>query len=375
MQPTLARCLGRLTIWSLAKILVTRASAADGGVRHSHLTVKHSCTDNHVIMKQFVTRPGNQAEDKEEILALLLRYRKVAGIHVYPTVWRFRLLLSSRVWKPTQDTQLWQDAHGHVIAFAMLWSRHSTSHYLVLEQFIDPAKASMRLLDEILMWSIQRTKAIGNESQKTLMLYTNQLVSKICSDNQLERHGFSLVKPDLQEHNLYFSRKLQNSNPPFPALPKDYTVRSLENANEIDAYQGLYEFAAVNPEHRKEMFSSDEYGHQVIADLTGRFVAYCEYSICRAEWQQGIERIGWIDYIGTRSENRQKGLGHAVLLASLHRLHDMGAEIAMLVTVNTNYPAIKLYAKTGFTQIAVLEPSRYEMKVRPTINMPNIGSS
>ena len=92
----------------------------------------------------------------------------------------------------------------------------------------------------------------------------------------------------------------------------------------------------------------------------------CEYSFCRAEWRQNVERIGWINYIGVRSENRQKGLGHAILLATLHQLYEMGAETAMLVTVSTNHPAIKLYERAGFTPMNVLEPSSYEMKVQPT---------
>jgi ribosomal protein S18 acetylase RimI-like enzyme len=125
----------------------------------------------------------------------------------------------------------------------------------------------------------------------------------------------------------------------------------------------LYDFAAVSLEHQQEMFNSDEYGHLVVVDPTGLFVAYCEYSICRAEWQQSGKQLGWIDYIGTRPENRQQGLGRAVLLASLHRLQALGAKTVMLVTISTNNPAIKLYETTGFARMDVPEAPNYEKQV------------
>ena len=158
---------------------------------------------------------------------------------------------------------------------------------------------------------------------------------------------------------MYLARSLQ-VDLPTPVLPPEYTIRPLRDMEELEAYQNLYSFAAVNPQHQRELLASGEYSHLVVVDLKGIFAAYCECSICRAEWPSGHERIGWIDYIGTRAEQQRQGLGKAILLAGLARLREWGADTAMLVTINTNTSAIHLYAKTGFERMVVSESPRYE---------------
>ncbi|MFQ5615754.1 MAG: GNAT family N-acetyltransferase [Anaerolineales bacterium] len=71
------------------------------------------------------------------------------------------------------------------------------------------------------------------------------------------------------------------------------------------------------PLHQKELLESDEYCHLVVVNSNGEFAAYCECSICRAEWQITNQRMGWIDYVETRPEQKRQGLGRAALLAGL----------------------------------------------------------
>jgi ribosomal protein S18 acetylase RimI-like enzyme len=130
--------------------------------------------------------------------------------------------------------------------------------------------------------------------------------------------------------------------------------------DELDAYEELFGFTAVSMQHRRELLSSDEYSHLVVADPSGALVAYCECSICRLEWQRSGQRIGWIDYIGTRSDQQRKGLGRAILLASLDRLRTWDAHTTQLVTISSNTPAVALYRSTGFTQLEIAEAPGYE---------------
>jgi mycothiol synthase len=313
-------------------------------------------------MNDILSRPYNYLKDKKDIEALLITYRTATNVWIYPTTWRLSLVLSSRVWEPGQDSRIWEDGSGHVVAFAMLWRRQRTSPYLVFDRFVNPVGVTDDLIEAILDWGTKRAYVLAAESNSPITLYTRQLAAVIHADHQLEKYGFTLVKPDPQAHNVYFGRSLQNTMPE-PVLPFGYTIRPLQSTDEQEAYDGLYDFATVSLEHRREMFNSDEYGHLVVVDPTGVFVAYCEYSICRAEWQQSGHRLGWIDYIGTRPENRQQGLGRAVLLASLHDLQASGAETAMLVTISTNRSAIKLYDTTGFTHMDVLEAPSLEKLV------------
>lgn len=124
-------------------------------------------------------------------------------------------------------------------------------------------------------------------------------------------------------------------------------------------YEELYSFTNVNPAFRQELLESDEYCHLVLSNSAGEWVAFCEYSISRAEWNRGAERLGWIDYIGTREDHQGQGLGTVLLTAALLRLQEMGAETAILVTVSDNFAAIGLYMKTGFEQIESAIPNRF----------------
>jgi ribosomal protein S18 acetylase RimI-like enzyme len=82
-----------------------------------------------------------------------------------------------------------------------------------------------------------------------------------------------------------------------------------------------------------------------------KLVAYCEVSISRQEWVRQSQHIGWVDYIGTKEEYQRRGLGHALLLHSLRRLQDWGAEQAMLMTMGTNTTAQQAFKSVGFLPV------------------------
>jgi ribosomal protein S18 acetylase RimI-like enzyme len=170
------------------------------------------------------------------------------------------------------------------------------------------------------------------------------------------------LKADPGDYNVYFVRSL-TSDLPEPMLPPGYTIRPARGKDDLDAYQSLVGFAAVNREHQQELFASDEYSCLVVVSPHGEFAGYCESSICRAEWQGSGQRIGWIDYIETKAGQQKLGLGQAVLWAGLRRLRAWGADTAMLVTLSSNIAANRLYAKTGFERMAVVEMPRYEKHI------------
>jgi GNAT superfamily N-acetyltransferase len=302
------------------------------------------------------------SEDQEQILDLLLAYRLTTDVKAYPTIWRFRLLLSSRVWEPERDTRVWQDEPGRAIGFAMLWRRRPEDSNLVLDYFVHPGYDREGLISDVLTWGIRRAREIAKEKQRPLTLFTGELDLGGYSRVALAAHSFSAVAVDPQRHNVYFARSLENRISD-PRLPTGYTIRSLKGVDELEEYERLYGFAGVNAEHRQEMIESEEYGHLVVANATGKLVAYCEHSISRAEWEKGAERVGWIDYVGVQAEEQGKGLGEALLLAALKNLRGWGADVAMLVTISDNVSATSLYGKVGFAPVKVAEPGRYEMEI------------
>lgn len=314
------------------------------------------------IVRNFASRPCVYQTDLDRIIEMLLAYRAATSIRAYPTTWRVRLLLTSRVWAPAQDARVWEDGSGQIVGLAMLWRRQPTAAYLVLDRFVHPQYATRDLVEDMLQWGTDRACVIVAEQKTTLTLYAGEFPTSVCPHDPIRGFGFTPLAPNPDEYNVYFAHDL-GVDLPTPGLPLEYRLRSLQDVEELGAYQDLYSFAAVSAQHQQELLASDEYSHLVVVDAKGRFAAYCECSICRAEWQISTERIGWIDYIETKAELRRQGLGQAVLLAGLACLRDQGADTAMLVTISTNTPAIRLYAKTGFQRIEVSELARYEKQV------------
>jgi ribosomal protein S18 acetylase RimI-like enzyme len=313
-------------------------------------------------MMEVTERPYLSHQDQANLIDILLAYRMATGVQIYPTIWRTRLLLSSRVWDSAHDSRVWEDTSGQMLGFSMLWRRKREDTYLVLDRFVQPDLATDKLVEIMLAWGVQRVKLIAEEKKTAITLYAAQIAPTILPHDHFVSHGFSPVAPNPEQHNVYFARSLATAVPS-SHLPNEYEIRPLQS-NEIQAFQTIYDFATVNPEHLQETLASDEYEHLVVINPEGALVAYCEFSICRAEWRRSGQKIGWIDYVGTIPEQQQKGLGKAVLLASLQRLQNWGAETVQLVTVNTNTPAIILYHATGFSPLHVLEPTRYKKRIR-----------
>jgi hypothetical protein len=66
-------------------------------------------------MEIFTSRPYSVQTDRMRVEDLLLAYRVATCVDSYPTIWRFRLLLSSRVWQPAHDTCIWEDGAGRIV--------------------------------------------------------------------------------------------------------------------------------------------------------------------------------------------------------------------------------------------------------------------
>jgi len=50
----------------------------------------------------------------------MLAYRASRDLRAFPTTWRVRLLLTSRVWEPERDTQVWDTHTDQMVGLAML---------------------------------------------------------------------------------------------------------------------------------------------------------------------------------------------------------------------------------------------------------------
>jgi ribosomal protein S18 acetylase RimI-like enzyme len=313
-------------------------------------------------MENITSRSCDYHKDQKRLMDFWLDYRVAFDVRIYPTIWRIRLLLTSRVWNQEKDTQIWENELGQIVGFAMLWSRQPASSYIVIDSFIHPKFASNKLLSAVLNWGDLRVNEIAKEQEIPLTVYVTGFSQYDFSDNLLRQSGYNLLPLNPDEHNMYFGKSLQNVVS-LPSIRKGYEIRKLQGVDDLAAYQALYGFSKVNPLHQKELMESKEYCHLVMVNPEGKFVAYCECSVCYAEWERDNRKIGWIDYVETTPEQQQKGFGRAILTAGLLQLKEMGADNAFLVTINTNTPAVTLYNKTGFESVAIKECPSYEKQI------------
>ena len=313
-------------------------------------------------MENISSRSSDYHKEQKRLINFWLDYRAAFDARMYPTIWRIRLLLTSRVWNQEKDTQIWENELGQIIGFAMVWSRQPASSYIVLDSFPHPRFANNELLSAILQWGDLRVNEIAKEQEIPLTVYVTGFSQYDFSASILKQRGYTFLPPNPDEHNVYFGKALQNEIS-LPTIPTGYEIRKLQGTNDLETYQSLYGFSKVNPLHQKELIESREYCHLVMVNPDGEFVAYCECSVCYLEWKRSNQRIGWIDYVETKPEQQQKGFGRAILTAGLLHLKELGANIAMLVTINTNTPAVTLYNKTGFESVVIKEYPSYEKRV------------
>jgi mycothiol synthase len=313
-------------------------------------------------MKTISSRPCDYHKDQQRLIDFWLDYRAASDVRMYPTIWRIRLLLTSRVWKQEKDTQIWENELGQIIGFAMLWSRQPISSYIVLDNFVHPKFATDELFSAILKWGDLRANDITKGQEAALTVYVTGFSRYDFSARLLKQYGYTLLPPNPDGHNIYFAKPLQNRIS-LPPVPLGYKIRKLQGTDDLESYQALYGFSKVNPLHQIELIESKEYCHLAMVNPEGEFVAYCECSVCYAEWERTNQRIGWIDYVETKPEQQKKGLGRAILAAGLLELQKLGADTAMLVTINTNVPAVNLYDKTGFESVELIEYPSYEKQI------------
>ena len=193
-------------------------------------------------MKTVTNRSCDYFKDQKSLTDFWLDCRAAADVRQYPTLWRTRLLLSSRVWKPEKDTRVWQNRSGEMIGFAMLWRRQATSAYVVLDSYLHPTLAAKELFVEILQWGDARAHQIAQEQGSAITAYVTGAPQQDFAVNILKQYGYAILPPNPTDDDVYFTKPLQDKIL-LPSLPSGYKIRKLQNVDELQAYQALSGFA------------------------------------------------------------------------------------------------------------------------------------
>jgi ribosomal protein S18 acetylase RimI-like enzyme len=291
------------------------------------------------------SRPYAPDTDRQPVLDLLAAARAVARYDRYPTAHRLELLLASRLWEPERDARVWRDETvGRLVGFAMLWRRGREEAHSGIEIVSHPA-ADRRLIEEqALTLAVERTTGRARELGRPAYAGYGGGAEETDLFSLLEHFGFA----SQVSYNVYMGRPLETL-PAELTGAADCTIRPLAGEDELDAYAALYEqiFVPVSPALRRTLLTDPDYAQFVAIAPDGTPIGFCECSVSRNEWPLGGRRTGWIDYVGTLSGHRERGIGQALLLAAMRQLHAWGAERVALLTMGANERAQRVYRRMG----------------------------
>ncbi len=161
------------------------------------------------------------AADVDRVLDVLLLWRTSVRMDRYPTLYRLRMLLISRLWLAEQNAHVWSDREGRLLGCALLLQGRCDSPRCELVYITHPHAPHTLLTDDMLPWALARCHEVAQEHAAPIMLEHAVDDQDAVTIAALERNGF--VQHPIQP--LYMARSLDTSLAE-PALPLGFTLRS-----------------------------------------------------------------------------------------------------------------------------------------------------
>lgn len=163
--------------------------------------------------------------------------------------------------------------------------------------------------------------------------------------NSLLANGFAR-SDDPGDHMVIFRRSVPRSLI-VSAVPDGFTVQPVrpeDAAERVAAHRDAFAPSKFTPERYERTRSTPGYNpdlDMVVYAPDGTIAAYC------LGWHDSVNNIGYYEPVGTREAYRGKGLGKAVLMATLREFQRLGAHDAVVVSFGKNAAAQALYRSFG----------------------------
>ena len=258
---------------------------------------------------------------------------------------------------PLRDLRLWEDEAGRLVGFCQLWAVEETPDndgflWFKVHPELRGGELALRadaggIEPEMFAWAAARLRERG---RARLRVAARDVETERAA--LIERHGFVPVR--------YFLRMRRALAEPIPApqFPAGYTLRDgnhdpqawadMYNESFVDHYN-FHPHTAAQVRHWQQSPDSPPELNLVAVAPDGTLAAFAWCSIRTGENERNGRNDGWVGVLGTRRGHRRLGLGRAMLLAGLERLHAAGMENAILgVDAASPTGANRLYESVGF---------------------------
>ncbi|HLI04958.1 MAG TPA: N-acetyltransferase [Ktedonobacteraceae bacterium] len=255
--------------------------------------------------------------------------------HVGDLVWG---MYQNTLFDPRQHVRLWENEAGELIGFA--WrEKHGTGM-----QAAPQHRHDSELLGQMVAWGeVCQREAVAQEGAEPT--YTvSAFEDNFPLLNLLAQQGF-------QRDEFYMLHMRRDLSQPIPEakLPEGWVVRAVGGEDEfeqrVNIHREVWHPSKVTLEAYRRMRGIAGYTPEcdfVVVAPDGTFASYC---IC---WLDPVSKIGEFEPVGTRAAFRGKGLGKALMLHTLRRLHAHSMQTAIVCCVGSNEPAWRLYESVGF---------------------------
>jgi ribosomal protein S18 acetylase RimI-like enzyme len=289
-------------------------------------------------MTQTSSRPFR---DHADLLRLRDFLSAASAAAEQPSFWHIGDLIwgvyQNTVFDPAASIRLWEGDDGELLGFGWLEDPDGVSW-----QIHPRLRGSGALEQQILAWAAERGQARADVAPREL--WAKACDSDLAVRALLEQWGFT--RDDF--HYLLLRRDL-GAPIPAPALPAGWSVRHVGGEAEwsarVETHREVWHPSRVTLEAYRRLRQAPVYDPEldlVAVSPDGQFASYC---IC---WLDPANRCGEFEPVGTRPAFRGRGIGKAVMLEGLRRLHERGAESALVVSLGSNEAAWRLYESVGF---------------------------
>jgi len=292
-------------------------------------------------------RQFSGSADRQAMIALAYAC-KADTLHVVDLPYR----LSSWAFDDTGNKNLWFNAGGELVAWAVLQTPFWTIDYVCRPDF------EATLHQEIVAWADNRAHEVVGTPGGLPSWFVSAFADQESRIRDLESAGFvSQADLEVDAWSKVLMRRQATQPVESCALPTGFGIRSLTGEDEGAAYVQLHRdvFLTKNmtSEWRARILRCPEYAPDldlVVVTSDGRLAAFCVGWLGKGDGRNE-PLSGHIEPLGVLEDFRGLGLGRAILSECLRRMHRYGVNQGYVETDKYRNAVLGLYEAVGFQTI------------------------
>lgn len=236
------------------------------------------------------------------------------------------------------NVRIWVNEHDKLVAFAVVQLPFSTLDYAVLPQY-------EYLTDAIFQWATGRLEEVAKRRGEGFGFLVD---SRVEDDANALKYDFVLDDWHMRNLSLPASHTLEA-----PVIPAGFEIRLLNGdaSGYVELHRAAFNTKNMSVDWRERTLKYPGYRPDldlVAVNSEGKLVAFCIGWACEVR----DHKLGQIEPIGVLPEFQKMGLGRAILLENLRRMHESGIETIFIDAESYNPASQHLYESVGFREVS-----------------------